>query len=352
MSAGVGAAASARASVGGAMKLAQLLQMSEREFEARVRRIEADPLFSRLMEARAVRIEPYSARYAARKPDGRVLSISGEGQSALIDGQTKQVEIVRKIGQERFEEFFLGVEEIPDQKRAEACGLSIAEVRSLRELVDRAYIQAEFERPSQSPAPAQVFSLVAGVELEGGKPVLAFFNREIWKGRYRLDGGRLSDLRQSLPFAQARRLDKLVAQLDLLDRRKSTLYRVLEVLLEAQQEYFVSGDPSSRRPLLQISIARRLDVLPSVLSRLVSNKSIRLPWGFEAPLKELMPTPKRLLLDRVYELTSSLPASSDERLRVEIAERFGSHLSRRSVAQYRKELGLGGVHQRRQGAIQ
>ena len=57
------------------MKLARLLSMSEREFEARVRRLEANPLFTRLLDSRAVRIEPYAARLAARKPDGRALGV-------------------------------------------------------------------------------------------------------------------------------------------------------------------------------------------------------------------------------------------------------------------------------------
>lgn len=348
MSAAIGARAAARPSLGGAMKLARLLEMSEREFEARVRKLEANPLFPRLIEARAVKIEPYAGRFAARKPDGRELSMSGEGLSGLLDGRASLVDLMRRIGQDRFEEFFLGDANLPDERRAEACAVSLEEVRQLRELVDRVYIQGELETPSAAGVPAKVFSSVAGVELDGGRPVIAFFNREIWKGRYRLDGSRLARLRQSVSLAEARRLDRLVCQLELLDRRKSTLYRVLEALLDLQRDYLASGDPSARRPLTQLSVAKRLDVSPSVLNRLVSNKAIRLPWGFEAPMKVLMPSAKRLLLDRFDEVATSQPTLSDERLRGEIARRFGARLSRRSVAQYRKELGLGGMD-RRQG---
>lgn len=345
MNAALGALAAARPSLGGAMKLARLLEMSEREFEARVRQLEANPLFPRLLEARAVKIEPYAARFAARKPDGRELSMSGEGLSGLLDGRASLVDVIRRIGQDNFEEFFLGDINLPDERRADACALSLEEVRQLRELVDRVYIQGELETPSVG-APVTTYSSVAGVELEEGMPVIAFFSREIWKGRYRLDGSRLAGLRQSVPLAEARRLDRLVCQLELLDRRKSTLYRVLEALLDLQRDYLVSGDPSARRPLTQLSVAKRLDVSPSVLNRLISNKSIRLPWGFEAPMKVLMPSAKRLLLDRFDEVASSHPTLSDERLRGEIARRFGARLSRRSVAQYRKELGLPAAAQR------
>jgi len=322
VSAAVGARAAARPSLGGALKLARLLEMPEREFEARVRRLEGNPLFSRLVEARAVKVERYSARFAARKPDGRELSMSGEGLSELLDGRTGLVELVQRVGQELFEEFFLGESSVSDARRAEACGISPDEVQSLRELVDRAYIQAELQGPSAA-APAKTYSAVAGVELDEERPVIAFFHREIWKGCYRLDGGRLAALRKSLPLPEARRLDRLVCQLELLDRRKSTLYRALEALIEIQNDYFASGDPAARKPVTQAAVARRLDVAPSVLNRLISNKCIRLPWGMEAPMTALMPSRKRLLLDRVDELATANPGLSDERLRGEVARRFG-----------------------------
>ncbi|MBI3566379.1 MAG: hypothetical protein HY079_14380, partial [Elusimicrobia bacterium] len=181
---------------------------------------------------------------------------------------------------------------------------------------------------------------VAGIELEAGEPVISLFCREVWKGRYRLDGGKLAALRQALPLRQARRLDALVRQLELLDRRKATIYRTLEVVVALQRDYLASGDPALRRPLTQRTVARSLEVAPSFLSRLVSNKSVRLPWGLEAPLKALMPSRKSLLLERVDELAAAKPGLSDESLRGEVERLFGARLSRRSIAQYRKDLGL------------
>lgn len=342
------ARASSRSSVGGAIKLARLLEMSEREFEARITQLEANPLFSRLVAEGAVKVQPYAARLASRKPDGRQLSMSSEGLSALLDGRSNQVELIQRMGQELFEENFLGDSAITDERRAAACGISIQEARALREFVDRAYIQAELQLPAAAVrAPEQFYSVVAGIEIDGGRPVITFFNRAIWKGRYRLDGGRLAALRQSLPFAAARRLDKLVSQVELMDRRKTTLYRVLEALLDQQARFFITRDPSALRALTQTAVAKHLDISPSVLNRLVSNKSIRLPWGLETPLSALMPSSKRLLLNRVDELVSSHPGYSDQRLREELACRFGAQLSRRSISQYRKDLGVAGLQTRR-----
>lgn len=344
------ARAAARPSVGGAIKLARLLEMSEKEFESRVRQLEADPLFSRLLSAEAVRVQPYAARLAARKPDGRQLSMSSGGLSELLDGRSGLVELIQRIGQNPFEELFLGDAPLSDAERASACGISAQEAAALREFVDRAYIQADLQSQPAASAPPKIYCAVAGIELDGKTPVIAFFNREVWKGRYRLDGTRIAELRRSLSFSAARRLDRLVCKLELLDRRKSTLYRALEALVALQSEYLVSGDPAARRALTQTEVARRLDVLPSVLNRLVSNKSVRLPWGLEAPIASLMPRSKRLLLNRLEELIAEQPTYTDHRLGQELARRYGARLSLNSISQYRRDLGLGRLRERLRSA--
>jgi len=57
-------------------------------------------------------------------------------------------------------------------------------------------------------------------------------------------------------------------------------------------------------------------------------------------MKLLLPSPKKINLDRIYTLAVESPELSDEALRVELKARHGVELSRRSVAQYRKELAL------------
>ncbi len=335
------AIASARSSVHGQLKLASLFEMPEREFETRVRAIEEQELFRRLVDLGVVSRKPYeNACFAARRAAGRELCAGGHGLPGVLDGNGELVALISRIGQERFEEFFLGEIPLSDEARAESCGLSLSETRRLREFVDRLYVQAEFENPSTEAAPAKTFSAVAGIELEGGKPILAFFNREIWKGRYLIDEAKSAAALDSLGRRQAARAERLLAELEFLERRKSTLYRVLETLIEVQADFLTSGQAGRRRPLTQRAVAARLDVLPSVLNRLISNKSVRLPWGLEAPLKVFVPSGKLIARDRLYELAVSSPGLSDEGLRGELRRVHGFSLSRRSITQYRKELGL------------
>jgi DNA-directed RNA polymerase specialized sigma54-like protein len=100
-------------------------------------------------------------------------------------------------------------------------------------------------------------------------------------------------------------------------------------------------------PLTQKALSDRLDISPSVLNRLIANKSVELPWGLEAALSVFVPSRKALLRDQLHDLALARPELSDEGLRAAIRELHGVELSRRSIAQYRKELGVGGLNRRR-----
>lgn len=333
--------ASTRPSIHGQLKQALLFKMSERDFEARIRDLEGKELFRRLIDLGVVSAQPYpNARFAARRFAGRELSASAEGLSDLLDGRGELVSLMGRIGQERFEECFLRDDGLADEERARRCGISAADARRLREFVDRLYVQEEFEAPSTPAAPARVYSAVASVELENGKPILGFFGRDIWKGRYRIDERRREEVLGALGGKEASRAQRLLAELEHVERRKSTLYRLLELLIEAQAAYLAGGDPGLRRPLTQKAVAARLEIAPSVLNRLISNKSVQLPWGLQAPLKVFMPSSKLLARDRLHDLALAEPELSDGGLRREMRRVHGVALSRRSISQYRKELGL------------
>ncbi len=264
-------ASAATTGLHGKLKLARLLEMREDEFEKSVRDAEASPLFSRLVQEGVVVVEPYEkARFAARRWAGYNLRAgTSDGIADVLDGQGELVALIREIGQERFEEAFLQGEASSDQARAKACGVTLEQARRLREFIDRVYIKGEFETPSTGPAAPLVCSAVAGIELADGRPVIGFFNREIWKGRYRVDDARRIRLKQALPPEQFRKLERFLSRLEFLERRKSTLYRVLEAVVAAQADFLIGGKPEDRKPLTQRALAADLDVLPSTLNRLI-----------------------------------------------------------------------------------
>jgi hypothetical protein len=326
----------------GGMKLARLLSLPEREFAENVRKLEEDPLFHTLREAAVVSLVPYpGARFGERRYPGLELRASPDGFSDLLSEDGELLSLITRIGREMFEEHFLGEEAVSAENCARSTGLSLGEVVKLRAFVDRVYIQGEFSLPEQPAARERTYSPVAGIGLDGVIPVLEFFHREIWKGRYKIDAGRLSLLSSSLPRPEARRLEQFARELQFLDQRKTTFYRTLEAIIAAQTDYLVTGDSGRLKPLTQRAVAARIGAGPSVLNRIVSGKSVRLPSGLDIPIKALMPSAKSLLRERLRDVALASPGLSDESLRLEINRLCGATLSRRSITQYRNELGLG-----------
>jgi DNA-directed RNA polymerase specialized sigma54-like protein len=330
----------------GQLKMAQLAAMPESDFEKLQQELEDNELFSLLKKSGVIRFAEFSrARFAAKQFAGVGLKLSGAGSgiAELVNGQGETVSLIKRIGEEAFERWFLK-SEASEVEVAGECDLKLEEVRLLRDFVDKAYIQAEFDSTSTetATAPAAVFSAVAGIEIEKGEPVLSFFHREIWKGRYSVDDERLSQYLDNVPPSKARAAKSIVGKLGFIEKRKTTLYGLLEILLAEQKNYLKSGDPQIRKPLTQRELSRRLDVHPSVLNRLVSNKSVQLPWGLEAPLDALIPSGKDIGKELLYTLMSEHEGLTDTKMAELMNSMHGIKLSRRSIAQYRKELRFDG----------
>lgn len=346
------AAAGARnaASVLGALKMANLASMSEEEFAEFLKGLEGGRVFQLLKAGGALAVSEFpSARYAARKYAGCHLKASAGDLPELADGAGDLVALVQRVGQENFERCFLRDAAMSDIERAEECDITVKDAERLRHFVNRAFIQAEFEDgPAELPA-AAVYSAVAGISLKDGKPELAFFNREIWKGRYKVDSLKLSKMLPGMSAEEREKVERLLKKMEFADKRKTTLYRALGLLLEAQAEYLRTGDPGRRRPYAQKELAGELEVHPSVLNRLVSNKSVEMPWGLQAPMAALLPTAKRVNLERLYAIAAERPELGDEALAAEMKARYGVELSRRSIAQYRQDLKLAAAGRRKAG---
>ncbi|MDD2773551.1 MAG: hypothetical protein PHP45_07630 [Elusimicrobiales bacterium] len=324
----------------GQIKLARMMTMSESEFAVAQAELENSRLFSLLKTAGIIRLSEFPhARFAAKQFAGYGLKTSVSGIGGLIDGNGELIQIIQRIGQKKFEAWFLKSES-SEVEVAKDCDLTLDEIHKLRDFVDKVYIQSEFEQTGSEPSTPseQVLSAVAGISIENGKPVLSFFHREIWKGQYAVNQQKLAEYLHMVSSHEADKAERMIGKLEFMKRRKTTLYRLLEILLKEQEAYLVSGEPSKRKPLTQRELSRDICVDASVLNRLVSNKSVQLPWGLEAPLSALIPSAKQINRELLYHIIEANPDYTDEQLRHEIEFRHGVKLSRRSIAQYRKEL--------------
>lgn len=153
------------------------------------------------------------------------------------------------------------------------------------------------------------------------------------------------------------RIDDARHFIDAITSRQETLRSIAGALAEAQSG-FLSEGRAALKPLTMSTLAGRLGISESTVSRAVAGKHLSCPAGVFA-LRELFSTGyvtesgdavsntavKEALRELVAKEDPAHPLS-DERLAEALQER-GLSVARRTVAKYREALGIAGTHLRR-----
>ncbi len=143
-----------------------------------------------------------------------------------------------------------------------------------------------------------------------------------------------------------------------LDQRHETLLRVATRLFEHQKGFLEHG-PGHLVPLKMGNVAEEVGVHVSTVSRSVAGKYVQTPFGIH-PLRWFFQTAGagstvharddvREVLRRVIEAEDAAKPFSDDELAREM-ERRGHAMARRTIAKYRKELGIASSYRRRKFA--
>jgi len=146
--------------------------------------------------------------------------------------------------------------------------------------------------------------------------------------------------------------DKLKQALSLLravSRRKFTLRRIVETIMEIQQDA-VRHDLSHLKPLTFQEVAQKLNLHESTVCRAIMNKYVKLPYGVVA-LKDFFSSQiqdknglyhsstyvKRLIKDLIEKEDKKHPLS-DQGISKILSADYNLNVARRTVAKYREEL--------------
>jgi len=143
-----------------------------------------------------------------------------------------------------------------------------------------------------------------------------------------------------------------------IEQRKSTILRVIRIVVDAQREFFDKG-PEFLRPLPMIDVAAQLGIHVATVSRAVSEKWIQSPRGVY-PLRRFFSQGTtsdegedmawgavQQKLKAVIENEDKLNPLNDDEIVLKMKE-LGIDLARRTVAKYRKILDIPTARQRRQ----
>ena len=146
--------------------------------------------------------------------------------------------------------------------------------------------------------------------------------------------------------------------IEAVHQRRHTLQRVLNVVVDAQREYFDFG-PQALKPLPMTQVAEQLGIHVATVSRAVADKHLMTPRGV-APLRgfftggtqtdegdDISWGAIRAALQEVVDGEDKAKPLSDDALAAALKDR-GIEIARRTVAKYRGQLGIPAARLRKQ----
>jgi len=157
------------------------------------------------------------------------------------------------------------------------------------------------------------------------------------------------------------KVDRARSVAEAVEMRGVTLLRVAEGVIRRQPR-FMSEGLSGLRPLSMTELAAELELAPSTISRAVAGKSLQTPFGI-LPLRQFFQSSTsssgeggaaateavRIRVKHLVEGEDPSAPLSDEAI-VEALGEAGLAVARRTVAKYRKELGIPSSYQRKRHA--
>ncbi|TPW21598.1 MAG: rpoN [Elusimicrobia bacterium] len=342
----------------GRLTAAKWLSLSEPEVVKEITEVENNPLFKDLMYG-AKDLPPlmHRRRWPASGLTGgfyelneQVIGGGGGGGdvSDILEKREDLIALIRRIGVEAFERCFLyGTEGRTLEQNCKDLDIPVADGRRILDLVLEVGARSEFFRPAAEPGQAGIrYHCIASIDQDKRDPEhLSFrFMSPHWaRGRYVVLYDKLEEWkkRRNLSTPERQSLRKLLKHVELINMRQDTLFQILSRVTTEQSAYLRSRDGTRLRPLSLRELARRIGVAPSTVSRAVSNRSVVLPWGTEAPLKGLLTGQRFVLLSILADWVEKGRVKrgvTDEELMSRLAKEAGITVSRRTVNEVRRKV--------------
>ncbi|MDO8756825.1 MAG: hypothetical protein Q7J64_02325 [Elusimicrobiota bacterium] len=343
---------SQRLAVMGRMRMADWIEMPEREFAHEIEKLEKDPLFKKLHYGDG-RIPGAFRRQ--RWPGGKLSGSFYEIDERTAAGSGERVGVeefaatrgpalasIKRMGQKDFERYFLhGEDALTLEEIGQRTGLGKEEVLGIHDLVVELGARAEFEGKTVVPSasPGRQAACLAQIRLADGAPSFEFYAPYWARGLYQVRHDLLDRWKDGGLSAQERKhLPALLKRLETVNLRQSTLFRLLETIARVQADHIKSGLAEDVRPISLRQLAKRLDLAPSTVSRAFSHRSVKLPSGIELPLIAFVPGRRRVLRELLGQWLAQSVAVTDAALVERLKAERGISVSRRTVNAVRHEL--------------
>ena len=152
-----------------------------------------------------------------------------------------------------------------------------------------------------------------------------------------------------------RQYERATSFIEMLKMRQEKLYNIMKAIMLKQQEFFITGDPMTLKPLVLNDIADMTGYDVSTISRARQNKYVDTNWGifdlkyfFGNSLddNETSSVAIKEIIKELVENEDKKKPLSDEKL-CNILQERGYNIKRRTVAKYRENLLIPVARQRK-----
>jgi RNA polymerase sigma-54 factor len=150
-------------------------------------------------------------------------------------------------------------------------------------------------------------------------------------------------------FFIKQKLDSARWFIDAIKQRQETLYSTMYAIMMHQEEYFLTGDERSLKPMILKDIAEKIDMDISTISRVANSKYVETPYGtfliksfFSESMKneegeDVSTREIKKILEMTIEAEDKKKPHTDAKL-AQILKEKGYPIARRTIAKYREQL--------------
>lgn len=150
-------------------------------------------------------------------------------------------------------------------------------------------------------------------------------------------------------FFIKQKLDSAKWFIDAIKQRQETLYSTMYAIMMHQEEYFLTGDERTLRPMILKDIAEKINMDISTISRVANSKYVETPYGtfliksfFSESMKneegeDVSTREIKKILEMTIESEDKKKPHTDAKL-AQILKEKGYPIARRTIAKYREQL--------------
>ena len=339
----------------GRLKLARMMSLPEDEFAKIIREINENPLFQELKRLTVIRYKRFpgvSVSISKTIPLNPEITPNFASLGKELFARDELIPIIEKLGRENFKRYFLNnSERITLEEIAGKCNLTVEEVRKINDFVDKFYLENEFSQSPNDYRPKGIsYTTIARIEESEDGLVITSFSTDITRGKWSIHEEMLMELGNRFTPQEIRKIKGLLNKVRLVNRRKSTIYQLLQNIIEIQKDYLISGDIKDLKLLTQYNLSKKIGVAPSIISRAIFRRTVEIPNAGEIPLKKFFRNQKDIrkkLIEKIFEDEKDAKLWSDERIRRVLHQKYHLSFSRRAVCDSRRDLKIPSSYERR-----